>query len=195
MPRFPPLVDSRIVRPTETALGLGLVTDLELLRLKTLARWYARGLPPDVTWEDLLQEALTRILVGKRQVPQAVPILAFVAGVMRSLRSEHWQRAERMLARTRRRSNSVSRDAQRAGELIDAAPGPDRAVMAQQELAAIRRLFAGDTTALFILDGLAQGQTAEEIRVTARLSETDYASARKRMRRVLLREGLTCTPR
>jgi DNA-directed RNA polymerase specialized sigma24 family protein len=193
MPQFPPLVDTRIVRPTETALALGFVTDLELLRLKTLARWYARGLPPDATWEDLLQEALTRILVGKRQVPEGVPILAFVAGVMRSLRSEHWQRAERMMACDRRRGKSLSKVTHRDSELIDSAPGPDRAVMAQQQLAAIRNLFADDATALMILDGLAQGLTAEEMRVAAGLSDTDYASARKRMRRVLLREGLTCT--
>ena len=195
MPEFPRLVDSRIVRPTETALALGVVTSLELLRLKTLARWYARGLPPDVGWEDLLQEALTRILVGKRQVPAGVPTIAFVAGVMRSLRSEHWQRAEREMARDRRRRNSLSKLPHRETELVDSAPGPDRAVMAQQELAAIRSLFANDATALIILECLAHGLTAEEIRVAAALSDTEYASARKRMRRVLLREGLTCTPR
>ena len=140
MPRLPPLTDSRIVRPTETALALRLVTELELLRLKTLARWYARGLPPDVTWEDLLQEALTRILVGKRQVPEGVATVAFVAGVMRSLRSEHWQRVERTTAQDRLRRSKRSTSAQRQSELADSAPGPDRAVLAQQELAAIRKL-------------------------------------------------------
>ena len=192
MPRFPPLIDSRIVPPTETAMALGLITELQLLRLKTLARWYARGLPPDVTWEDLLQEALTRIVVGKRHVPRGVAIVAFVAGVMRSLRSEHWQRARKVLARDRLES---SRPTARPTELVDSAPGPERALIAQQELAAIGDLFADDAVALAVLDGLAQGLTAEEIRVAAGLSETDYASARKRMRRVLLREGLTCTPR
>lgn len=183
MRQFPPLVDPKIVRPTESALGLGLVTDLQLLRLKTLARWYARGLPADVTWEDLLQEALTRIIVGKRQVPDGVAIVAFVAGVMRSLRSEHWQRVERTTGRGR----SV--------RLVDVAPGPDRALMAQQELAQVRKLFAEDTAALGILEGLARGLTAEEIRHTLGLSDTDYASVRKRMRRALLREGLTCAPK
>jgi len=38
MPRLPQLVDYRVVRPTETALALKLVTELGLLRLKTLAR-------------------------------------------------------------------------------------------------------------------------------------------------------------
>lgn len=195
MPRFPPLVDSRIVRPTESALGLGIVTDLGLLRLKTLARWYARGLPPDVGWEDLMQEALTRILVGKRQVPEGVPIVAFVAGVMRSLRSEHWRRVETTSARDGRRGERRSETAHRQTDLLDSEPGPERAVMAQQELAAIRELFAGDAAALAILSGLAQGLTAEEIRFAAGLSAVDYDSARKRMRRALLREGLTCTPK
>ena len=192
MRHFPPLTDPRIVRPSESALGLGLVTDLELLRLKTLARWYARGLPPDVTWEDLIQEALTRIIVGKRQVPDGVAIVAFLAGVMRSIRSEHWQRVEGTSARNR---SARSRSADRQVELADGAPGPDRALMAQQELARVRELFAQDPTATAILDGLARGLTAEELRVGLGLSDTDYASARKRMRRVLLREGLTCAPR
>lgn len=181
MPQIPPLVDARIVRPTETALALGVVSDLQLLRLKALARWYARGLPPDVTWEDLLQESMTRILLGKRAVPQGVDVVAFVAGVMRSLRSEHWQRARKRTGRAR--------------EPVDSTPGPERALMAQQELAAIRHLFAEDVVALTILEGLAAGLTADEIRDAAQLSDSDYAAARKRMRRVLLREGLTCTPK
>jgi len=194
VPQFPPLIDSRIVRPTETALALGLATELELLRLKTLARWYARGLPPDTTWEDLLQEALTRIMVGKRQVPKEVPIVAFVAGVMRSLRSEHWQRAQRMMARDWDEKR-CSKSAAHSTDLSDSDPGPERALIAQQELVAIRELFAGDAVVLAILDGLTQGLTAEEIRVAVGLSDIDYASARKRMRRVLLREGLTCAPK
>lgn len=36
------------------------------------------------------------------------------------------------------------------------------------------------------------GLTAEQIRAHFRISRTDYDSARKRMRRCLLREGLTC---
>ncbi len=193
MAQFPPLVDCRIARPTESALALGLVTDLQLLRLKTLARWYGRGLPSDVTWEDLLQEALTRILVGTRPVPQGVAIVAFVAGVMRSIRSEHWRRLEGPPARRLRSSETSSADPKM--QLVDAAPSPERALMAQQELASIRRLFEQDATALGILDGLAQGLTAEEIRVGLGLAATDYASARKRMRRVQLREGLTCAPK
>ena len=195
MRQFPPLVDPKIVRPTESALGLGLVTELELLRLKTLARWYARGLPPDITWEDLLQEALTRIIVGKRRVPDGVAMVAFIAGVMRSVRSEHWRRVEGTAARRRPRRAARTETADHEIQHMDMVPGPDRAVMAQQELAQVRKLFVDDATALGIVDGLAQGLTAQETRVALGLSDTDYASARKRIRRVLLREGLTCAPK
>lgn len=183
MPRLPQLVDDRVLRPAETALALKVVTDLELLRLKTLARWYARGLLPIVTWEDLLQEALTRILVGSRRAASDVPTVAFIAGVMRSLRSEYWRR----LAGPDRCDPSAA-----PGTLV---PSPEQALIAELELASIRRLFRHDPTALTIIDGLGEGLTAEEIRAAASLSETEYASARKRMRRLLLPEGLTCEPK
>jgi len=60
---------------------------MDFLRLKSIARWHARGLPPDVTWDDLLQEAVTRVLVGSRRQPEGLTMVAFLAGVMRSLRT------------------------------------------------------------------------------------------------------------
>jgi DNA-directed RNA polymerase specialized sigma24 family protein len=191
MARVPPLVDTRIVRPAETALALGLVGPADLLRLKTIARLHARGLPPDVSWEDLLQEALTRVLVGTRRQPEGVSMVAFLAGIMRSLKSEHWRRA---------RGRPGSRDAlaldrpcddPREIELLDPSPDPERSLVARQELAAIQRLFEQDTVALQIIAGLGNGLSPEQIRAAYGITDTDYDSARKRMRRRLLREGLT----
>jgi RNA polymerase sigma-70 factor (ECF subfamily) len=183
MPRIPSLDPSRLLRPPETALVLGLFTELELLRLKTLARWYGRGLPADVGWEDLLQEALTRVLIGTRRVPKGVKGVAFVAGVMRSVRSEHWRRSAK-------RGLEAACATAGPGEPMDCAPPPDDELIAQQALSAIARLFADDLQATAILHGLASGMTAQEIRLKSGMSETEYDSTRKRMRRVLLREGL-----
>ncbi|HEV7138008.1 MAG TPA: hypothetical protein VGN43_15320 [Steroidobacteraceae bacterium] len=58
----------------------------------------------------------------------------------------------------------------------------------------IKQLFAQDAQALKIIDGLGEGLSAEQIRDATGLSKTDYDSARRRMRRKLLREGLTCEP-
>ena len=54
MREIPPLVDTKILRPAETALALNLVSEMDLLRLKTVARLYARGLPSD---EELIEAA------------------------------------------------------------------------------------------------------------------------------------------
>ena len=186
------LADNRVIAPTETALALKLVTEMELLRLKVIARLHARGLPPDVAWDDLLQEALTRHLTGARQRPDGVPIVAFLAGVMRSVRADHLRRAKRGAGEGDALRLDQDGDESQAVELRDPAPDPERALIAAQELIEIKRLFADDTVALQIIDGLAEGLPAEQIRSAKRIPRIDYDSARKRMRRCLLREGLTC---
>src|SRR5258708_930774 len=70
MSPIPQLADDRVLRPAETALALKLISRMDFLRLKSIARWHARGLPPDVTWDDLLQEAelaLGRVLDSLEQ--------------------------------------------------------------------------------------------------------------------------------
>lgn len=190
---LPRLVDRRILNPAQTALALELVSRMDLLRLKAIARVYARGLPPEVTWEDLLQEGLTRVIAGSRRRPQNVPMVAFLAGILRSLRAEYWRRATRESAGT----DPLRIDHERGDSLALAAPGsdPERALIARQELLALRELFAGDAAAWSIIEGLGAGLSAEEIRRATGLGPTDYDSARKRIRRALLREGLTCGPR
>ena len=119
-------------------------------------------------------------------------MVAFIAGIMRSLRSEHWRRVAGRTGRiSGARAGRASAEAREAA-LRDAAPDPERALSAVQELKAIEKLFADDPVVLRIIAALGEGLTAEQIRIAMGLSKTDYDSARKRMRRCLLREGLTC---
>lgn len=195
MPQTLKLIDKRVLLPAETVLSLGMVGRMELLRLKTIARVYARGLPPDVAWDDLLQEALTRIILGVRRQPEGVAMVPFVAGVMRSVRAEHWRR----VLKGSRGHDAVRidriGDRSREVDLRDPSPGPERSLSAQQELRAIESLFSDDTVVLKIIALLGQGLSAEQIRAALKISKTDYDSARRRMRRTLLREGLTCEPK
>lgn len=181
--------------PADAALELKVVSKIDLLRLKTIARIHARGLPADVGWADLLQEAFARVLDGSRQRPEGISLVVFVAGIMRSLKSEHWRRA----LRRPRQSEAVLSYHEHAGperrELSDPSPDPERLVGAMQELAAVNKLFAGDRAVLLIINGLGDGLSGEQIRMATGISKTDYDSARKRMRRTLLREGLTCSQR
>ncbi|HEU4590540.1 MAG TPA: hypothetical protein VFS13_06495 [Steroidobacteraceae bacterium] len=190
--RIPRLSDNRVIAPTQTALAVGLLTAMDLLRLKSIARLYARGLPADVAWDDLLQEAITRMLIGSRQKPEDLSAVAFLAGVMRSLRADHIRRALKGIGRDDPGWHARSERNSPGTDLRDLAADPERTLIAADELAKIRKLFAGDDLAARIIDGLAAGLTAEQIRTRFGISKRDYDSTRKRMRRCLLREGLTC---
>jgi DNA-directed RNA polymerase specialized sigma24 family protein len=161
------------------------LSEPDLLRLQALARLRARGLPQGVAWSDLLHEALARALDGSRQWPAGVPLLVFLAGVMRSICDEIWRR--------RRREAELiltSIDGERQ-QVACPAPDPERVLAAGEAVATIYRLFAGDETALRIISGLASGLLAEDIRAQHGLSSMAYDSARRRMRRALLRAGLS----
>lgn len=191
--QIPPLAAHQVIAPSHTALSLNLVTEMDLLRLKSIARLHARGLPPDVSWDDLLQEAITRVLTGKRVKPEDLGMVAFLAGIMRSLRADHIRRARRGVRRDDpHRLGTEQPDPPLEHEALDPTADPERALIAADELEKIRQLFADDRVALQIVDGLAEGLTAEQIRARHSISRTDYDSTRKRMRRCLIRGGLTC---
>jgi DNA-directed RNA polymerase specialized sigma24 family protein len=192
MPQIPQLADNRVLRPAEVALALNLISRMDFLRLKAIARLHARGLPPDVSWDDLLQEAFTRALVGSRRKPQGVPMVAFLAGIMRSLRAEHWRRARGGPASCETMRIDHQRDLSRAAELRDPVSDLEQSLLASEQIEALERLFAGDLVVMGIIAGLAEGRSAAQIRAATGISKTDYDSGRKRLRRTLLREGLTC---
>jgi DNA-directed RNA polymerase specialized sigma24 family protein len=193
-----PVADAVVNTPIERALADGLVSATDLLRLKAIARLHAWGLPPDMSWSDLLQEALLRVLQGSRRRPADVSIVAFLAGVMRSIKAEQWRRRRREYhapggVDPRGMSSDIA--AEDAAEPGDPAPNPEQRLALFQELAAIYRLFSDDPAALQILNGLASGLTPDEIRDTSRMTKTEYDSTRKRMRRALLRAAFAWRPR
>jgi RNA polymerase sigma-70 factor (ECF subfamily) len=176
--------------PAEQALALQLVTETDLLRLKAIARLHARGLPSDVSWSDLLQEAFTRVLDGSRRQPEGLPVLPFLAGVMRSIKAEHGRRAHREAMRLPKLLADTETVDVPEGEALDPAPNVERRLAAMQELEVIHQLFADDPQARQVIAGLAEEHSPEEICKRCAMSKTDYDSTRRRMRRLLLREGL-----
>ena len=162
------------------------LSDADLVRLKALARLWTRGLPGGVGWTDVLHEAIARALDGSRKWRPDVPILAFVSGVMRSICEDHWRRARRECELLVRGGDVAELCA--SGD--EASPSPERVVAAVQSLAAVDRLFARDPSALKIIAGLAEGLAANEICELYGMSEREYDTTRRRMRRALLRCGL-----
>jgi RNA polymerase sigma-70 factor (ECF subfamily) len=168
----------------DVARALARLSETDQLRLRAIARLRARGLPGGVGWSDLLNEAIARALSGTRQPPEGLGMVAFLAGIMRSIAGEHWRRLRREAGMF-----AASDDVEGA-DAADPLPDPERSLAALQALAGLDQLFAADRQASQILAGLAAGLSAREIRETYDLSEVDYDSARKRMRRKLLRQGI-----
>jgi DNA-directed RNA polymerase specialized sigma24 family protein len=171
----------------DIARAIHALADADLVRLKTLAQLWARGLPAGVSWADVLHEAIVRALDGSRKWPPDVPIVAFISGIMRSICDDHWRRARRE-AEVLVHDDELA-DVCASGEGVKW-PLPERIVAAAQSLAAIDRLFAADPLALKIIAGLAEGLTPPEICKRYGMSEREYDTTRKRMRRALLRRGL-----
>lgn len=172
----------RRVAPAPRDMGAALVAlpKEDLLRLRAIARLRARSLPGGMSWSDLLHEAVLRALAGTRPWPPDLPLLAFLAGVMRSLCDEQWRRHQRQNALP------VPDDAGGAND-------PERAYAAVEALAAIHRLFASDEAATKVITGLIGGMGAEDIRRHYVLNAVEYDTARRRIRRTMLRHGLAWT--
>ncbi|MFE1602001.1 RNA polymerase sigma factor [Methylobacterium sp. ID0610] len=166
----------------DLAEALAALSDADLVRLEAVARLRARSVP-GLDPADLLHEAVLRALSGARHRPPGLPLTVFLAGCMRSLCQDHWRRLQR------ERRVMVAAGETRVEAEPDPAPqaDPERVLAAAQALRALRGLFERDATVLAILDGLAQGATPPEIRSRYGLSETTYDTARRRMRRALLR--------
>jgi DNA-directed RNA polymerase specialized sigma24 family protein len=191
MERFTEGSGRRVVAVDNTTVDIAraihALSDADLVRLKALARLWARGLPGGIGWADVLHEAIVRALNGSRKWPPDVPILAFLSGIMRSICDDQWRRSQRELDVLVCREELA--DLCASGDDVKS-PSPERVVAAAQSLAAIDRLFAGDPLALKIIAGLAEGLTPTEICMLHGMSERQYDSTRKRMRRALLRCGL-----
>jgi DNA-directed RNA polymerase specialized sigma24 family protein len=164
-----------VASPNRLARALQGLSEADLVRLKRIAQLRARQLI-GVQWSDLLHEAVLRALEGTRRWPEQVPVVVFLAGIMRSLADEHW-RQHRMRAALFAAPDT---------DTADAAPDPEREAIARSALVALDRLFRGDEDALKLITGLSHGLTAEEIQQAYGMDATRYATTRRRIRRAIL---------
>ena len=160
---------SEYATPEEAAAALEKLGQADRIRLKFLARNRLYGQNTD--WEDLLQEALTRILEGTRKWPRDVPIIAFIAGVMRSMAGEY-----------RKQQRQMRSDAETM-PLASSNPGPDSEAEAKAEIKAIEGHFGDDDDALAVVMARFEGHSPEETQAMFNLTKTRYESTLKRIRR------------
>jgi DNA-directed RNA polymerase specialized sigma24 family protein len=151
--------------PAEAGAAIRALTAADKAALIKLARLYAKKTPYD--HEDLLQEAICRVLAGTRAWPRQVAALPFLWGVVRSIAWE-WK------------SEFVTPDhgpADPAGE--------ERRAIASLDVGKVLSLFADDPAAQAIVRGMMEGARGQELQDLSGLARTDYESKRTKIRRRL----------
>lgn len=149
--------------PAEAAAAIRALTAADKTALMKIARLYAKKTPYD--HEDLLQEALCRVLAGARAWPRHVAAVAFLWGVVRSIASE-WK----------------AQAPDRAPESIDP-DGEERRAVARFDVAKLLALFDDDPAARAIVRGMLDGARGQELQQLSGLGKTDYESKRTKIRR------------
>jgi DNA-directed RNA polymerase specialized sigma24 family protein len=145
------------------------LSDADKIALMKIARLYARRTPFD--HDDLLQEAICRVLSGKRVWTRGAPVQSFLVGVMRSIAWE-WKREP-------------------SETLVDA-PDPrcgESPLMASIDTAKIVAIFADDLVAQKIVLGMMEGARGEELQQSSGLGKVEYESKRKKIRRRIEKLG------
>jgi RNA polymerase sigma-70 factor (ECF subfamily) len=170
--------------PAQAAGAIWNMSDSDMLKLHSFARFRAIGLPwLDAT--DLLHDAIVRVVSGIRRWPSEVPFIFFMKETIRSIANEHWrQRVDGPIVTEADLSNpGSSYDATAADDSI----GAEREVIATQILERIENLFAQDEVALAVIKDLQSGYSPNEIQRRTAMTKTQYASTQKRIRRTLAR--------
>ena len=161
------------------------LTPLEWGRLRRIAS--AEALGGRVKGEDILQEAFARVIEERRPWPDGVHLMAFLAGVMRSIASGE----EEMAGRSPVRRPISLFDS--SGALVvnppDDTPTAEEKLVEEDAEREVRRkitnAFADDYDAQILLEGILEGMEGEELRGLTGLNPTAYASKRRLIKRRL----------
>jgi RNA polymerase sigma-70 factor (ECF subfamily) len=172
-----------LLTQVEVKRSIAVLTAADWLRLHKVARALCRAAAFDA--DDLLQEAFQRALDGTRQCARTLDIVQFLVGVMRSIASD-WRKARR-----RRPEMSLVTETGTWQEVVlwvrDTSPVADEVLMVNEEAArlqeAIFALFVDDCLAQRLLEGIMDGLAGAQLRSLTGLSETEFASKRRLIRR------------
>jgi DNA-directed RNA polymerase specialized sigma24 family protein len=122
--------------------------------------------------DDLVQEAICRVLERKRVWPRGLEKLTFLAGVIKSIAGD------------RKRALNRERAALKEMEKVIGDKGAEKPVAADEiDLERIMVLFNDDPIAQKILKGMVDGARAKDLQQASGLGPTEYQSKWKKIRR------------
>lgn len=157
----------------EAAKRLAALTQTERAKLVLLAH----GFSQNTGWgaDDLLQEAITRVLAGRRSLPAEVQTIPALFQIMKSIASSVRKSGEGQIAK--------------GSDELDAnvvAPDADRDPEAEIDGGTVQLLhekFDGEEEVQLVLMALGDGATREQICADLQLDHKRYATIRRRLRR------------
>lgn len=194
MARKPHIPEPTYATEAEIESAIAALTKAELYRLDKYADFRAGALVGaglGISGADLLQEALSRTLSGARRWSKVVDFAQHLIATIRSISNGEFKRIHGVVFDLSDGSpDGLKLDERDPGEfaLSSLIPEPERQVAVREELARIERLFVGDDRASMVMEGLAEGLTGPEIQSYLELSQTEYETIMKRLRRGARRE-------
>lgn len=162
--------------------AIRLLTPFDYKRLKLYALRFAwTGWDAD----DLLQEALMRMLDGRRSCPVDLAILKALCGVMRSVASEASDSASNvpLLELVPSHGDEEAEKPAKTPEQLRNNFTPERILSGRDDLAEIRALFKADPPAEAVFEGMLAGFEGHELSEVSEISHTELPTIRKRISR------------
>lgn len=163
----------------EAAKRLAALTESERSKIMYLAM----GLAQNTGWgaDDLLQEAIARILAGTRAIPGDVPVVTALLNAMKSVASGVRKSSEGMIAKG---SEDAGDDVADLGEGAQLPRGDQMGVTSEEiKVQALYDKFSAENEVQRVLTALVAGDSREEICTTLKIDHKQFATIRRRIRR------------
>ena len=156
---------SALLSRAEIGNAINSLTAAEQTALMKIARHYAKVRHFDP--ENLVHDAICRVLDGKMAWPKDVPATVFLGGVIRSI-------AWKWKSKSDLPSEEIDTGDEGAGE---------RGTLAKIDVMKIIALFEDDPVTQKIVMAMMDGARGEELEQLSGLNSTEYESKRKKIRR------------
>jgi len=174
-------VVGEVYSPGELRAAIAEFKDLDWLRVKKAAIHFSKRRRCE--WSDLQSEALVRSLDGRRKCPRNVAVTTFLGNVIRSIASEDDGTDGHVAL-----SDELEAQQNSASGLTDLTKPSDPAAStmdAQKMIAEAISAFDGDETSAMLFEGMVDGMEGQELREFLSLSQKDFDSKRRFVRRRL----------
>lgn len=159
------------------------VSDADMARLVSAAKGFSSLC--GIEWKDLLQEAFTRALEGRRTCERGTALVPFICGVMKSFVSQENEARKdgfRPIVPTRNGEPALP-------DVPTTDPSPERATISAIDgaaaLAKIEAAAAGDEKLQLLIEGIYEGMRGAELQELLGVDEKGLAAVRKRLKRML----------